>query len=177
MGGISGEADEEVDISAVSLNSYRGCTKLSISLEPSVRLIQILTQYSSGCALPLGGIIFMQMTLWGAQWCTKNGIGAPRMHFMHYFSAWTLKTRKDTTWSVPIWFLCVSWSVSLAMWLEQWVSITLKHIQYYLISDNVPWNMSPLLCSCHHVVIWCCEMKWLQVNLEHYLLNTVNTST
>ena len=40
MGGISGEADEGVDILAVCLNSYsyRGCTKSSISLELSVRL-------------------------------------------------------------------------------------------------------------------------------------------
>ena len=40
MGGVSGEADEEVDILAVSLNSYsyRVCTKSSITLELSVRL-------------------------------------------------------------------------------------------------------------------------------------------
>ena len=38
MGGVSGEADEEVDILEVSLNSYKGCTKQSISLELSVGL-------------------------------------------------------------------------------------------------------------------------------------------
>ena len=42
------------------------------------------------------------------------------------------------------------------MWLEQWVSITLKHIQKFPISDNVPWNMSceSLAMHCHHVVKW-----------------------
>ena len=86
----------------------------------------------------------------GCAWVCQNGIRAPRVHFLAYFTALTWKTRKDTTWSM---FLNTM-RCFLVMGLEQWVSITLKHIQCFHISDNGPWNMSPLSCSCHHVVKW-----------------------
>ena len=57
-------------------------------------LLQNLTQCSWGCALPLGVVIFVAMMSWGAYGCTK--------HIWGVFLA--EKTRKYTTWSVPIVF-------------------------------------------------------------------------
>ena len=46
----------------------------------------------------LGGVALMLMMSWGASGCAKNGIRAPRVHFLAYFTAQTQKkTRKDTT--------------------------------------------------------------------------------
>ena len=53
-------------------------------------LLHNLTQCSWGCALPLGGIVFMAMMSWGAYRCMK--------HIQGVFLA--EKTRKDTTWNV-----------------------------------------------------------------------------
>ena len=69
------------------------------------------------------------------------------------------------------------WDMSLAMWLEQWVSITLKCIQCFHISDNVPWNMSceSFAKHCHHVVEWrrFIELRTLFI-MKHWNIYTLS---
>ena len=96
----------------------------------------------------------MLMTSQGAHGCTTNGIGAPRVHF-GWFS--DLKEHQKQEKIQPGVYSYALRLVFLAMWPEQWVSITLMYIQtVFLFLNSVPIE-AWVPCS---ALPPCCEMKW-----------------
>ena len=69
-------------------------TKMSISQELSVQFASTLDTVYLGCALPLGGVIFMVMM-------SRGHMGVQNALGVLFWLEKALKPWKDTTWSVP----------------------------------------------------------------------------
>ena len=106
-------------------------------------LLQNSTQYTLGCALPLGGIIFMAMMSQGAYGCMKHTPGM--------FSG--RKAKIDTTWSVPKCFLDVQSCITVI----QWYFPSFDGVKQCSKKTRVP-SEAVVLCTngCHHDVLCSC---------------------
>ena len=167
MGGIS-EVDgvEKVDILAVCLNSYSnrvGVQKWLYLGNHWSNYHQIWTQCSWGYALPISGIGCTLMMSLGAHRCTDNGIWAPRMHFGWFSDRRNTKNKErynlECVDVLPEYSYAL-WEVSLAMWLEQWGSITLMQSKQCALKHEL-WVLCQALPPC-------CEMMKI-----HWTKNTL----
>ena len=97
-------------------------------------LLQNLTKCSWGCALPLGGIIYMAMMSWGAYWCMKHTQGV-------FLAEKQGKIQPVFPWcpvsciTVIQWYFLLSWEKQCSK------------------ESRVPWEAVLCTNGCHHDVL------------------------